>query len=68
MKGTLESFLKPKVCPAGRASEITDRIVDMIAFDLRPIAIVEGDGFKRMMATLEPGYTCPSRKHFYYHY
>ena len=63
MKGTLESFLKPKVCPAGRTSEITDQIVDMIAIDLRPIAIVEGDGFKRMMATLKPGYTCPSRKH-----
>lgn len=33
-KGALESFLKPKVCPPGRAREITDKIVDMIAMDL----------------------------------
>lgn len=59
----LQSFFKPKSCPTGRASEITDKVVDMITMDLRPVAVVEGAGFQRMMAALEPGYKCPSRKH-----
>ena len=33
----------------------------MIARDLRPAAIIEGEGFKRLLSFLEPGYVIPSR-------
>ena len=37
----------------------------MICADLRPVRIpVKGSGFKSLMATVEPGYTIPSRKYF----
>ena len=35
----------------------------MIAKDLRPAAIVEGVGFKRLLSFLEPGYVVPSSVH-----
>ena len=31
--------------------------------DLRPIAVVDGYGFKALMKTVEPGYTVVSRPH-----
>ena len=36
----------------------------MIVKDMRPLAIVEGEGFREMMCKLHPGYTLPSRKYF----
>uniref|UniRef100_A0A8C4GRK4 HAT C-terminal dimerisation domain-containing protein n=1 Tax=Dicentrarchus labrax TaxID=13489 RepID=A0A8C4GRK4_DICLA len=36
-------------------------IVDFIAQDMRPIAVVEGQGFKNLLKVLEPGYTVPAR-------
>lgn len=33
-----------------------------IAKDMRPINIVEGDGFKKFVATLDPKYQLPSRQ------
>ena len=41
----LDSFVHAKKCPAERAEEITRRIAEMVARDLRPISIVEGAGF-----------------------
>ena len=35
----------------------------MIARDLRPAAIVEGEGFERLLSFLEPGYVLPSSVH-----
>ena len=35
----------------------------MVARDLRPISIVNGDGFKNFIAYVEPGYTLPSNTH-----
>ena len=49
-----------KKCSAERAKEITKRISAMVARDLRPISMVEGDGFKHLMSYVEPGYTVPS--------
>ena len=34
----------------------------MLAVDLRPVYMVECEGFRDLMACLEPGYTVPSRK------
>ena len=41
----LDSFVHAKKCPAEHAEEITRRIAEMVARDLRPISIVEGAGF-----------------------
>ena len=44
--------------------EITNCILNVICLDIRPIRMVECEGFKRWLSYLEPGYTIPSRKHF----
>ncbi|KAF3837920.1 hypothetical protein F7725_009688 [Dissostichus mawsoni] len=41
--------------------DITDKIADFVALDMRPVNIVEGEGFKQMMKFIEPGYTVPKR-------
>lgn len=47
-----------------RAKSITHGISVYICKDLRPYSVVENDGFRFMMRTLEPRYEIPSRKHF----
>ena len=39
------------------------RIVDMVARDLCPAALVEGGGFKDLMKYIEPGYKVPTATH-----
>ncbi|KAI4892975.1 hypothetical protein NFI96_003470 [Prochilodus magdalenae] len=36
----------------------------MIITDMRPLSMVEDEGFNRMICTFNPGYTLPSRTHF----
>ena len=50
-------------CSMSQAKEITSRIVDMVARDLRPAALVEGGGFKDLMKYIEPGYKVPIATH-----
>lgn len=45
-----------------RKREITDKIAEFIALDMRPVNVVVGDGFKELMRTLEPGYTVPKKE------
>ncbi|KAK1889398.1 Zinc finger BED domain containing protein 1 [Dissostichus eleginoides] len=45
--------LKPPLSDK-RKRDITDKIADFVALDMRPVNIVEGEGFK-------PGYTVPKR-------
>ena len=40
--------------------EITRRIAEMVARDLRPISIVEGVGFRHLLSYMKPGYHVPS--------
>ena len=42
--------------------EITDKIAEFIALDMRPVNVVDSEGFKELMRTLEPGYTVPKRE------
>jgi len=42
---------------------ITERVINMVAIDLKPITMVEGEGFVDLLHNLEPGYKLPSRKH-----
>ena len=60
---TIESFMHRSKCSTARAREITLRIVDFVICDLRPAAVVEGEGFKNLMKCLEPGYKVPSSTH-----
>ena len=59
---SLCGFSKPQHCTEARASAITKRIATMIAIDLRPIRVVEGEGFQNLVNYLEPGYEVPCRK------
>ena len=62
-QGTLDAVVKSHYCSEAKAKVITDKILMMIALDLRPVRVVEGQGFKDLMKHVEPGYTVPSRKH-----
>ncbi len=61
--GGIDTFVKPRQCSEARAKEITERIARMLALDLRPLRTVECDGFRDLLAYLEPGYRVPSRTH-----
>ena len=43
-----------------RCKEISRRVAEMVARDLQPISIVEGNGFRNLMSYIDPGYTVPS--------
>ncbi|XP_066567854.1 E3 SUMO-protein ligase ZBED1 isoform X3 [Amia ocellicauda] len=45
-----------------RERDITDDILAFIALDMRPITVIEGEGFQKLMKTLEPLYTIPTRE------
>ena len=47
-----------------RAQRIHQRIGEMIAVDSQSFLIVEDDGFSRLLKTLEPRYSLPSRRFF----
>ncbi|KAL7829121.1 hypothetical protein SRHO_G00327550 [Serrasalmus rhombeus] len=47
-----------------RATAITRDTGVFIAADMRPFSVVENQGFRRLLHTLEPKYTIPPRTHF----
>ena len=53
---SLVIFVNRHKCQAARSKRITELLALMIARDLQPAAIVEGEGFKRFLSFLEPGY------------
>ena len=44
-----------------RKKEITEKIAEFVALDMRPVCIVEVEGFKEILSTLEPDNTVPTR-------
>lgn len=42
-------------------NDITQSIVDFIVSDCRPLAIIQGKGFQRMLRLLAPGYSLPDK-------
>ena len=60
---TLFDYTKHSRCSEARKRNITSLILDMVAIDLRPLRLVEGEGFKKLMEYLEPGYKVPSAMH-----
>ena len=45
-QSNIDTFVTRAKCPSVRAKKITELVALMIVKDLRPAAIVEGDGFK----------------------
>ena len=62
-RGTQTTLLVKHKCSERRTKEINFKLLDFIVLDLRPIAIVDGCGFRRFVECLEPGYNLPSRKY-----
>ena len=60
-QSTLGSVLSLKRCDPERSKKITELIAEMIATESFPISLVATDGFRKLLAYLEPGYTVPCR-------
>ncbi|KAL0151535.1 hypothetical protein M9458_053187 [Cirrhinus mrigala] len=61
---TLNETLYKLPSVSEKARRITESIAMFICKDIRPYAVVENDGFRNMIHTLEPHYIIPSRKFF----
>ena len=64
---TLQQFISRKKLwdvNSAQSKNLTRVIGEMIALDAEPYLIVERDGFKKLMKTVAPQYTIPSRKTF----
>ena len=53
--------LQKKALPKSKSEEITRNIALMCATDVRPLSIVEGNGFRRLLYSLNPKYKVPCR-------
>lgn len=60
---SMDTFLNRHKCPPACAKKLTELVVFMVAKDLRPAAVVDGEGFKRLLFLLEPGYVVLSSVH-----
>ena len=60
----LDNFCHSVVCPRTRLKAITDCMAGVIIKDLRPISLVDGEGFQSLMSFVEPGYHLPSATYF----
>ena len=58
---SLETFVRK--CSDARAKLINELIIDVVTMDIRPLAIVDGEGMCRLLLHLEPGYRLPSHKY-----
>lgn len=54
-------FSPPAALSATRKEAITSQLTKFICKDMRPISIVEGEGFKDFLREIEPRYSIPSR-------
>ncbi|KAK7912577.1 hypothetical protein WMY93_012788 [Mugilogobius chulae] len=63
----MEDFFHKKngtECSPQLAAELTNSVLEMLVLDMRPINMVEGEGFKKMIEKFYPSYKLPSRTHF----
>uniref|UniRef100_A0A087X520 BED-type domain-containing protein n=1 Tax=Poecilia formosa TaxID=48698 RepID=A0A087X520_POEFO len=51
-------------CSVVQAAEFTNSILNTIITDMRPLSVVEDEGFQKMISTFNPNYTPPSRTYF----
>ena len=57
---TMAAFIESR-CSGDHAGQITNLIAQFIARDIRPVRIVEGEGFQHLLQFIEPNYCVPSR-------
>ncbi|KAL7383466.1 hypothetical protein ABVT39_011283 [Epinephelus coioides] len=62
-QANISDFALKKVCTPQQAA-LTDDILNMLVTDMRPLSMVEDEGFRQMIHILNPSYTLPSRAHF----
>ncbi|XP_057705119.1 E3 SUMO-protein ligase ZBED1-like [Corythoichthys intestinalis] len=61
----MDKFIyKAPLCSPELAAQFTNSILNMIIADMRPLSIVEDEGFKAMVSTFNPKYELPSRTFF----
>lgn len=61
----MKNFFAPTLAHnSKRATSITSAIAFFICKDMRPYSVVENEGFRHLLHTLEPKYSIPSRQHF----
>ena len=58
---SLETFVRK--CSDTRAKLINKLIIDVVRMNIRPLAIIDGEGMCRLLLYLEPCYHIPSHKH-----
>ena len=62
-QGTLTAFARstsPMPASSTRYQHLTRKLEEMCAIDMRPISIVNGQGFKEFIHSLDPSYQVPS--------
>ena len=60
---TMASFVTlQRKCNPGRQETITSLITKMVALDMMPVYMAEGNGFRNLMDFLEPEYKVPSHQ------
>lgn len=55
---------KKQTCTPQQATALTQSVLKMIIKDMRPISIVDGEGFQEMIHDFNQEYILPSRTHF----
>lgn len=56
------SSVSTRRCDATRAEKISQLITKMMTGDMLPLSFVEGEGFRELMAFVEPEYKLPSQR------
>jgi len=60
----LHSFVKPTRITLSAAKNITQLITNVIVGDMRPVNLVEGHNFRKLIEAIAPGYNLPGRSTF----
>lgn len=60
----VEDFLQRRDTTPQFGVALTDSILNMLIKDMRPLSMVDDQGFRAMVHTFHPGYTLPSRAFF----
>ncbi|CAM4636363.1 unnamed protein product [Leuciscus chuanchicus] len=61
----MDPFLQKKqTCTPQQANALTESVLQMLIYDMRPLSMVDGAEFQQMIAQFNPDYILPSRTHF----
>jgi len=59
-----QRMLQPLDKTMSRHKRLLEATVKFIYQDMQPLSVVEGNGFRNLMAVAEPCFIIPSRTHF----